>query len=81
MTEEFTLAPVAGWEIRLIASVGGVAVTMKYLVSLMERPDEAHSSPNFLLAAPQLLELSKALLEAAQRLESSPAPGAIGPTH
>lgn len=80
-SEEFTLAPIAGWETRLIAPIGAAAVTFQYLVSPMETPDQAHRSPNYLMTATQLRELANALLQAADRVVASGTQGAGLPRH
>lgn len=78
---DFVLAPTAGWETRLIQAYGAAAITIRYLVSPMQPPEQAHSSPNFLLTAPQLRALATSLLEAAQRIESGGAEGSGLPKH
>lgn len=81
MKEEMHLAPVTGWETRLIPAYGAVAVTLRYLVNPMESPEQAHQSPHFVMHAPQLRELAEGLLQAAQRLEKADSSVAQPPRH
>ena len=46
-----------------------VDLTLKYLVSPMERAETAHTSPNFLFHTAQLRELAHAMLRAADKVE------------
>ena len=69
MTDELQLAPAAGWDLRAIPAMEAVALTLKYLVSPMERAETAHTSPNFLFHTAQLRELAHAMLRAADKVE------------
>lgn len=79
--EEIPLRPVAGWELRGIPHMGAVMVTLQYLVSLMETPEQSHASPNFVFHTAQLRELAAAMIRAADKVESGPTPTDGLPKH
>ncbi|WP_369913915.1 hypothetical protein AB8810_12875 [Xanthomonas sp. NCPPB 3005] len=81
MTEELTLAPATGWQLRVVPSMGAVAITLRYLVSPMERVADAHASPNFVFHPWQLRELAHAMLRAADKAENAPPSPSSGPTN
>jgi hypothetical protein len=78
---DIAISPVAGWDLRQVRAYGIALLTLKYLVSPIESPDQAHSSQNFGLIPAQLRELAQTMLKAADSLESAPPTGAAGPTN
>lgn len=72
MTEDLALAPVMGWESATIPAYNSGFITFHYLVSPMERPEQAHQSPRFGLTEAQLRELGQRMLLLADALASSP---------
>lgn len=81
MTDEIPLAPVAGWELKTVPSLGAVVLTLQYLVSPMESPMQAHNSKNFAFHTAQLRELAAALIRAADKAESAGMSAPPGPTN
>lgn len=81
MADEIPLRPAAGWQLRSIPSMGAVALTIEFLVSPMESPDQAHPSPNFLFHTAQLRELAHAMLQAADKVDALPPSTSGLPTH
>lgn len=81
MENEIAIAPIAGWETGTVEAYGIGIVTLQYLVSPMESPEQAHASPTFALTPPQLRELGQKLIELAQHLERSAQTSSGSPTH
>ncbi|UHQ21917.1 hypothetical protein LVB77_14710 [Lysobacter sp. 5GHs7-4] len=81
MDEQIELRPAAGWDLLAINHLGGVALTIRYLVSPMEAPTGAHPSPNYLFHTAQLRELAHAMLRAADTVESAGMSSPPGPTN
>lgn len=75
------LAPVAGWTSGTVAAYGIGFLTLRYLVSPTESLEQAHTSPNFALTAPQLRELGQRMLFLADQLEKTPQTSAGSPQH
>jgi biofilm regulator BssS len=80
-TNDIPLAPVTGWELGPVAAYGIGILTLQYLVSPMESPEQAHASPTFALTSPQLRELGQKLIELSQKLETTPQTSSGSPTH
>ena len=59
--EEITLSPVVGWQVGPIQAYEAVMLRLDFLSHALQRADEAHPSPNFVLTAAQALELSETL--------------------
>jgi hypothetical protein len=79
MSDEISLAPVAAWELQSIPHMGAVALTLQYLVSPMETPEQSHGSPNFLFHTALLRELAQAMIRAADKAESDGMSSPPGP--
>lgn len=81
MTDEIQMAPATGFDLRSVPALNAVALTIQYLVSPMERPDQAHQSPNFLFHTAQLRELAEAMIRAADKTDSVGMSSPPGPSN
>jgi len=79
--EEIPLNPIAGWQVGPISAHRAVMLRLDFLTHPMQRPDEAHQTPQLVLTAPQAQELAEALQRAAGRATSGGPEGAGVPKH
>ncbi len=73
--DEVALAPIAGWTLVPLSSVGAVMLHVDYLVHSMQSIDDALQTPRLVMTSLQALELSDALRKHAQFLDSGPPEG------
>lgn len=81
MNDDIVLSPVMGWESATIPAYNAGFFMFHYLVSPMERPEQAHSSPRFALTEAQLRELGQRMLALADALASAPQSSGGAPTN
>lgn len=75
------LAPVAGWELKQVPSLGMLILRLDFLSNAMQSPDEAHPGRNYVLQPAQARELAERILAGCDALESGARPAAAGPAH
>jgi hypothetical protein len=68
--DEVALAPIAGWTLVPLSSVGAVMLHVDYLLHPMQSVDDALQTPRLVMTGPQALELSDALRRHAHLLDS-----------
>jgi len=68
--DEVALAPIAGWTMVPLSSVGAVMLHVDYVLHPMQSVDDALQTPRLVMTGLQALELSDALRRHAALLES-----------
>lgn len=73
--------PVTGWDVVALPAYESVAIRLHYISSPMQSLDDAHLSNVYALYPAQAIELAQKIIEAAQRIPSSPLPHQDEPQH
>jgi hypothetical protein len=81
MNQEIPLAPICGWEVAPISAYNAITVRLQYLTHNLQPISEAHTSPMYVLLAPQCRELIDVLQRKLQVLENGPPEGSGLPRH
>ncbi|MGR3892982.1 hypothetical protein [Pseudomonas sp. 1176_21] len=81
MSEELSVNPIAGWEVKTVEAMQAMLVKFSYVSTPFQRPEEAQKTPLLAISVQQAKELIAVLQKGVDQVESSGISSPPGPKH